>query len=827
MTVSEDATLSLTLAAIDDASDTINALRATIQSTADANAQAGAAGKDAGAEGAAGMSVWKAAIKDLGPVVDFVKGAVEKLGEVAGITGIALDLEYRKALGSAVAYAEATERVAFVTGLSTEKADGLIAAFRSQGMTTDEAAGILQRLEMRLGAFGTAAGKSAAEAEKLQKEIDKGGKTAEAARQKLELLDNQTGGSITNMRELGLTYADVTGHGRSMDQLLPVIIDHLNAMTDPMERARLASQLFGRNYGEIAPLLAAGGAAFATAEGDASKYGNSLSKDQVEALHAFKAAQEQAREAIDGFTGDMAMKALPLLKGIEDAVRNMAGAYDQLSPHVRSIIQDLLALVAVAGPLLGAAVALGSIGAELTKLSAMEGAVGSIAKLFGAGPLGAFATALAPLLPILAGVAIAILAVKLAYDNIKPVHEFIDAQLKRLTAAFQWAQIVFHNTGDVIVALEAFFYKLGVPIGTVVQWTGYLRAAWEDIQKTIKPLIDAILPALQRAWIQLQPSVKELMTALKEMGPVWDVLGPIFAAMGAAALVLLNGAFKALVGFLTAAIPAAIQLVVDVIKILIDIIMTVVHVITNLAKIVMDIVHGDWKAAWNDALNMVLTFYLDVFHIFYDLVSGIANLIQNLVNIVVKTIDGFVSGIIESIQWLADQLVGHSIIPDMINAIVKWFESLPDRVLGIIQTLAVNMVKAAETIGINIITGIVNGLSNLDSAMSHAIGRAINSVPGIGGQVDAALGLPTYDMGGWVNAPLGAPQLAVVHGGEFVQSRSMLAAGVSGSSTGGGRSGDSDLVVNVVLDGKVIQRYVQQGIGQRMRLQGGHLGAGA
>ena len=40
-----------------------------------------------------------------------------------------------------------------------------------------------------------------------------------------------------------------------------------------------------------------------------------------------------------------------------------------------------------------------------------------------------------------------------------------------------------------------------------------------------------------------------------------------------------------------------------------------------------------------------------------------------------------------------------------------------------------------------------------------------------------------YADGGWVTAPMGAPQLAVVHGGEFVMSRAMIAGGAMGGST--------------------------------------------
>jgi phage-related minor tail protein len=30
--------------------------------------------------------------------------------------------------------------------------------------------------------------------------------------------------------------------------------------------------------------------------------------------------------------------------------------------------------------------------------------------------------------------------------------------------------------------------------------------------------------------------------------------------------------------------------------------------------------------------------------------------------------------------WLYNELVGHSIIPDLINGIVDWFKSLPDKI---------------------------------------------------------------------------------------------------------------------------------------------------
>jgi TP901 family phage tail tape measure protein len=808
--------------AIDDASETLNALRSTIESTAKSSVAANDESGRAAAGAARSHTLLFAAIDGVSKVAKGLAGIFEKVAETSAFVGAGLDDMYVKALNSAVAYAEQTERVAFVTGLSTEKADALISAFRAQGLSTEEAAGVLQRLEMRLGAFGVQAGRTAAEASKLEAEIKRGGKAGTEAKQKLTELDDQTGGMVTNLRQLGLSYEDVTGHGRSMDTLLPSIIDHLKAMIDPMERARLASQLFGRNYGDIAPLLTAGGAAFLKAEGDAKRFGNSLSKEQVEALHSFKAAQEQAKEAIEGFTGDMALVALPVLKAMQETIRDIAGAYDRLPAATRNTIQSTLALVAIFGPLLGGMAALKSVLGTVSSMFRLLG-LETLATSFGM-VAGGIEAIIFPIGLLLA----AVIALKLAYDHIPAVHKAIDDTLKSVMNTFNLAIGIFKATGSPLTALEVVLIKLGVPFQTVNQWATYLRQAFDFIVASLQPLMGVLRTALIPAFVQLKPVMAELQQAFVQLRPVMDVIGPIFALMAAAALILLGGAFKAFVGFLITAIPAAIQIAVDVIRLLVDTFRFLSNIVKNVAAIIMDIVHGDFNQAFLDIRKLFFQMGEDIMFIVGDLVKGIVDLVIGLVSVVIGTVTGFVMGIVQTFKWLWDQLVGHSIVPDMINAIIKWFESLPDRILGIIANLATRMLTAAAQIGISVVTGIVNGLYSLDSAMSHAIGRAINNVPGIGGSVDDALGLPHYAMGGWVNAPLGQSQLAVVHGGEFIQSRAMVAAGVSA----GGRAtsvtrGGGDLIVQVILDGKVIQRQVMKGGANDFRLRGGLQGSNA
>jgi TP901 family phage tail tape measure protein len=93
-------------------------------------------------------------------------------------------------------------------------------------------------------------------------------------------------------------------------------------------------------------------------------------------------------------------------------------------------------------------------------------------------------------------------------------------------------------------------------------------------------------------------------------------------------------------------------------------------------------------------------------------------------------------------------------------------------------------------------------------------------------QVYASSGNPaggrayTYDRGGWVQAPKGAPQLAVVHGGEFVLSNDMLAGSASMPSLpsipSSGGAPQIALAVDVYVDGAKTRGAVQK---QTLRYQ--------
>lgn len=95
-----------------------------------------------------------------------------------------------------------------------------------------------------------------------------------------------------------------------------------------------------------------------------------------------------------------------------------------------------------------------------------------------------------------------------------------------------------------------------------------------------------------------------------------------------------------------------------------------------------------------------------------------------------------------------------------------------------------------------------------------AIGGLINK---IGNIHMPSISIPGFEDGGWVPGSAGSPQLAIVHGGEFVVSRDMMKNGTTGAVGGGGgnlavgQGGGAPVIeAHLYLDGEPIRARIQQ-----------------
>ena len=253
---------------------------------------------------------------------------------------------------------------------------------------------------------------------------------------------------------------------------------------------------------------------------------------------------------------------------------------------------------------------------------------------------------------------------------------------------------------------------------------GGASGVWDKIVDTMRPvtdvissLVDTYMPQIREIgtefmnafsplWEKVKPGIMEVWDSLQDL---WDRVGhPIITALrvvGAALGAIFGGVLGAVKGGLGPAFEIIVSVfngITGVISGAIDAITAAVRVITGIIQIVIGIVKGIGAAltgnseAFHNAMDSITSGVKNVFGGIGNLIASFGQIIKNIwdmivgifkngVGLVVGIVTGFVQGIINFFKNMWDVLVGHSIVPDMINAIITWFTELPGRVLAMVR----------------------------------------------------------------------------------------------------------------------------------------------
>jgi tape measure domain-containing protein len=275
--------------------------------------------------------------------------------------------------------------------------------------------------------------------------------------------------------------------------------------------------------------------------------------------------------------------------------------------------------------------------------------------------------------------------------------------------AFKDAQPSFQALGDVITNkvapaihnLTVAFISNVLPvlmqiIPPVIRFAGVLAGALAEGIKTVWPYIVQISKALgqfaSEVASRVQPIVQKFFQYLP---PVLRILQGIWSAVWPSMAMVLQGVWQMIVGFVKVAWA----------------------IVTGIIKVGLDLLTGNWSQAWTDILDM-----------FKGIWEGATTFLTGSLNLISGLIGGWVHGVIAFFQGLANTLVGHSIIPDMINAIISWFQQLPGRVMSAVTSLGgeiggffTGLASQAISWGSNIISGVISGLQNMAGNLMSAV----------------------------------------------------------------------------------------------------------
>ncbi len=141
-------------------------------------------------------------------------------------------------------------------------------------------------------------------------------------------------------------------------------------------------------------------------------------------------------------------------------------------------------------------------------------------------------------------------------------------------------------------------------------------------------------------------------------------------------------------------------------------------------------IQGKWEGLGIiiTAVGVILAFFIGIWALIPIVVGAAVFLIIKHWDKITEFFSGLWDGWLESVEWWKDKivgifewlynkLVGRSIIPDMINAILDWFWKIPKSVLDMFESIIDKMFQ----IGKDIFQGMVDGIESMAKAVKDAI----------------------------------------------------------------------------------------------------------
>lgn len=327
-----------------------------------------------------------------------------------------------------------------------------------------------------------------------------------------------------------------------------------------------------------------------------------------------------------------------------------------------------------------------------------------------------------PFVLIGAAIAGAVLIFQHFYATSKPFKAFID----NLVAGFKqlWTTI----TTNFMPAMQ----QVGDVIRTRV-WP-ILQQVGSFITSSFKPVWDQLVSTFNG---QVRPAFASIISSLQPLLPVLEFLGKVIGGIVGGAIILVIS----LIGGFIRGFTQALQGVIQFFGGLITFFSGVAQVIGGVVQTITDLVHGRFDKLGAD-LHGIMDGIGTMFRGAWGMIQGIWNTATGWIT---GLIGGFKDTIVGIFNNLSNILVGHSIIPDMVNAIVQFFTDLPGRagsalssILGTIGGIFSNLASQALTQASNLVSGVVNWLSQLPGRAGSAISGIIGTITGVLGQAAGA-----------------------------------------------------------------------------------------
>ena len=205
---------------------------------------------------------------------------------------------------------------------------------------------------------------------------------------------------------------------------------------------------------------------------------------------------------------------------------------------------------------------------------------------------------------------------------------------------------------DVLVSIGEFTTEVLRDIAKIFKW------AWDLLGPDVIKMGQGIWNGLKVIWDEIGPELAQFAELWGPLGEaiknIWAVLKPILAVIGGAVLAILKVIFAVVA-----------ETIGPIFETLGHILANVIQIVRGVIKVVVGLFALDFGMVFGGLEDI----FQGIFGGIWDIIAGAVRIIWNLVEGLVKGIWGFFT-------WLWDVLVGHSVVPDIIDGILFWFNKL-------------------------------------------------------------------------------------------------------------------------------------------------------
>lgn len=252
-----------------------------------------------------------------------------------------------------------------------------------------------------------------------------------------------------------------------------------------------------------------------------------------------------------------------------------------------------------------------------------------------------------------------------------------------ITAIASAAYFLYQNWETVCGVVKRFFDL------TIAPKLEEIKLRWEEIKAALANMGDAFMNAIPEGARQLLINVGEWLANLVkqvkdfiEQTSLLSVVATVFEFIG--------GVIANVVGVVVGpAIAALTQIITGLVTFITGVVQIISGLVSGLINTIVGLITGDF-AAVVDSVKLIW--------------DGIVNLFRGAYEVVIGLVVSFVTGIIDWFVALWDELVGHSIVPDMIEAIIEWFKSMPAKVFAAVAEFVSGVITRVKGLWSDITT---------------------------------------------------------------------------------------------------------------------------